>query len=174
MPIPSLTETPAAIETITVGIGHLVGAAAPTRLRALLGSCVGLVLYDRVNKLGGLAHVVLPTSRGVLDTPGKYADTAVPALIAEIERRGGRSARGRLIAKLIGGACMFQIQATQNSHPGLNVGQQNHEALDRILTALAIPIVARDVGGATGRRLTLDTATGAVTIKAPGGQDYEI
>ena len=30
-------------------------------------------------RLGGLAHVVLPDSRGTLEQPGKYADTAILA-----------------------------------------------------------------------------------------------
>ena len=174
MPILCPTVIPGAVETISVGIGHLAIATAPIQLRSLLGSCVGLVLHDRVAKLGGLAHVVLPLSRGEIDMPGKFADTAVSALLAEMERELGRPSRGRVVAKLVGGACMFPISGGQDSHPGLNVGQQNHQALERILTSLQIPIVARDVGGTTGRRLTLDTATGLVSIKIPGGQDHEI
>ena len=56
----------------------------------------------------------------------------------------------------------------------LNIGQMNQEAIERILAELRIPILARDLGGATGRRLTLDTASGIVAIKVPGGADYEI
>ena len=33
-------------------------------LRTLLGSCLGVALYDRRLKLGGLAHVVLPYEIG--------------------------------------------------------------------------------------------------------------
>ena len=51
-----------------------------------LGSCVGVVLYDRTARLGGLAHIVLPKAHGTVDHPGKYADTAIPALIAEFDR----------------------------------------------------------------------------------------
>ena len=69
----------------------------------------GVVLYDRVAKLGGLAHIVLPSARGAVDHPGKYADTAIPALIADLDRRLGGKAQSRLIAKLAGGASMFQL-----------------------------------------------------------------
>lgn len=174
MPILSSTDATGAVEAVSVAIGQIAVAAAPVQLRALLGSCVGLALHDRVAKLGGLAHVMLPSSRGATDSPGKFADTAVPALVSELERRLGRPGRGRFVAKLVGGACMFQIQAVGNPHPGLNVGRQNHEALEQILNALQIPIIARDLGGTTGRRMTLDTATGLVTIKVPGGRDHEI
>ena len=84
-------------------MGQWAVAAAPAKIRTLLGSCVGVVLYDRVAKLGGLAHIVLPSSRGVIDHPGKYADTAIPGMIADLDRRlegkarlaPDRQARGR-------------------------------------------------------------------------------
>ena len=94
---------------ISVAIGQWTVAAAPAKIRTLLGSCVGVVLYDRVARLGGLAHIVLPSAHGVVDHPGKYADTAIPALIADFDRRLGGKVRPRLIAKLVGGANMFQM-----------------------------------------------------------------
>jgi len=141
---------------------------APVQIRTLLGSCAGVVLYDRAARLGGLAHVVLPDSRGAADHPGKFADTAIPALIADLESKLGRSMRGRLLAKIAGGARMFQTGAATN------IGRMNHDAVEQILANLGIPIVARDVGGETGRRLTLDTLSGIVSIRIPGGADYQI
>ena len=55
-----------------------------------------------------------------------------------------------------------------------NIGRMNHDAVEVILAGLGIPVVARDVGGETGRRLTLDTASGIVSIRIPGGADYQI
>jgi chemotaxis protein CheD len=55
---------------VSVAIGQWTVAAAPAKVRTLLGSCVGVVLYDRVAKLGGLAHIVRPSSRGAIDHPG--------------------------------------------------------------------------------------------------------
>jgi chemotaxis protein CheD len=170
--IPSSTDPAESVEVVSVAIGHWAIAAAPAKMRTLLGSCVGVVLYDRVAKLGGLAHIVLPTNRGAVDHPGKYADTAIPAMIAELEHHLGGKARSRLIAKVAGGASMFQVNPGANS--GLNIGQKNQEAIEQILAELRIPILARDLGGTAGRRLTLDTSSGAVAIKVPGGADYEI
>jgi chemotaxis protein CheD len=172
--VPNSSPTPSSesVEILSVAIGHWAIAGAPARIRTLLGSCVGVVLYDRVARLGGLAHIVLPASRGVVDHPGKYADTAIPAMIADFERRLGTRARARLIAKLAGGASMFQVNPDPNS--SLNIGQRNQEAIEQILGEWKIPILARDLGGSAGRRLTLDTASGLVAIKVPGGTDYEI
>jgi chemotaxis protein CheD len=161
-------------EILSVPIGQWITGAAPAKIRTLLGSCVGVVLFDRTAKVGGLAHVVLPSAQGIVDHPGKYADTAIPALIADFERKLGTRVRSRLTAKLIGGANMFQMEVALRENSGLNIGQRNQEAIEQILAELTIPVVARDVGGKTGRRLTLDTATGMVTIKIPGGTEYEL
>ncbi len=164
----STPETEARLETISVPIGRWAVAAAPVQIRTLLGSCAGVVLYDRVAKVGGIAHIVLPDSRGQTDHLGRFADTAIPALLGDLERAVGRAARPRLFAKVAGGASMFQ------SGPTLNIGLMNRDAVDRILAGLGIPIVARDVGGETGRHLTLDTRSGIVTVRIPGGGDYTI
>lgn len=153
---------------VFVPMGQWAVALAPTKIRTLLGSCAGVILYDRMARLGGVAHIVLPDSRGKTDQPGKFADTAIPGMIADLDRLLGRRSLPRLTAKLVGAASMFQTGAT------LNIGKQNQEAAERILASLGIVIVARDVGGEAGRRLTLDTVSGTVSIKVPGGADYEI
>jgi chemotaxis protein CheD len=56
----------------------------------------------------------------------------------------------------------------------MDIGRRNRDAVEQILAGLGIPVLARDVGGETGRRLTLDTASGTVSIRVPGGEDYEI
>jgi chemotaxis protein CheD len=172
VPTSPATGSPESVDVVSVAMGQWAVAAAPTRIRTLLGSCVGVVLYDRASKVGGLAHVVLPAARGPVDHPGKYADTAIPAVIAELERRLGSRIKVRLTAKLAGGASMFQVNTPADST--LNIGRRNQEAIEAILNELKIPILARDLGGTTGRRLTLDTVSGIVAIKVPGGAEYSI
>ena len=74
MSIPTTTGSPESVEVVSVAIGQWAVAVAPARIRTLLGSCVGVVLFDRVARLGGLAHIVLPSARGAVDHPGKYAE----------------------------------------------------------------------------------------------------
>ena len=159
---------------VSVAIGQWALAVAPIKIQTLLGSCVGVVLYHRAAKLGGVAHIMLPTSPSNSDHPGKYADTAIPGMIADMEKALGTDSRRRLSAKLVGGASMFQVDSSALENSQLNIGQRNQETIERILGALAIPILARDLGGNTGRRLILDTVSGMVTIKVPGGADREM
>lgn len=57
-----------------------------------LGSCVAIMLYDPQTKVGGLAHIMLPSSSGVrnCDNPGKFADTALQAMLDEMRKRGAK------------------------------------------------------------------------------------
>jgi chemotaxis protein CheD len=164
----SLNDKPAPGEVlVSVPMGQWAVAAAPTLIRTLLGSCAGVVLYEPQSKIGGIAHIVLPDSRGSKEHPGKYADTAIPALIEDLEKLAQRKLRTRLTAKLFGGASMFQ-------GPSLDIGKMNQGAVERILAEYSVPVIARDMGGDTGRRLTFNTLTGIVAVKIPGGADYEI
>jgi chemotaxis protein CheD len=166
--------TPEPPALVSVAIGQFAVAAAPSRIQTLLGSCVGVVLYHRGARMGGVAHIVLPRAPGDGDHPGKYADTAIPALIAEFDKRLGPYSRQRLTAKLAGGASMFLVDSTALENSQLNIGQRNQETIEQILGELSIPILARDLGGNFGRRLILDTVSGNVSIKVPGGAEREI
>ena len=155
-------------EMISVLMGRWAVASAPTLIRTLLGSCVGVVLFDRKSRLGGVAHIVLPDSRGATDQPGTYADTAIPALIEELEQAAGRKIRARITAKLFGGASLFHGGAS------IDIGRSNQAAVEQILVGLGVAVVARDMGGVSGRRLTFSIETGIVSVRIPGGADYEV
>ncbi len=135
-------------------------------LRTLLGSCLGLALYDSRTKTGGLAHILLPHSNGNTDLPAKFVDTAIPALIAQMETVAGVCPR--LVAKIAGGANMF---STSHPHP---IGLQNIEAAEKLLKQLEVPIVARHLGGEQGRRMRFQTESGRVTIDVVGSVTVEL
>lgn len=148
--------------TINVLIGSIDLTRPPNRLASVLGSCVGLAIYDPAIQLAGMAHVLLPDSRGApfSGLPGKYADWAVPHLaLALIERGAGRA---RLRAKVAGGARMFQ-QVVSGS-PG-DVGSMNSTAVKELLARAGIPIVAEDLGGNRGRKIHFDPATTAFIVE---------
>lgn len=151
--------TPAhAIADIQVGMGQVAAAEGPQRLRSVLGSCVGVVLYHPRTHRGTLAHVVLPDSAGRSGAgPGKFADTAVPHMVDLLRMAG--PLRRELIAKIAGGANMF-------AHTGpLQIGEANTQAVIRALEAAGVRLVAKDVGGTCGRRITFDCSSGELLLE---------
>lgn len=150
-----------------VAIGEIGVARGAGVLRTFLGSCVGVSLHDRRHRVGALAHVVLPDSQGNRGSPGRFADTAIPEMIRLIREAVGGQRLG-LEAKLVGGAKMFAFQT------GVPIGEQNRQAVERILAAHGIPILGSACGGSQGRRMTVVVATGGVTAETVGGDVVEL
>jgi chemotaxis protein CheD len=155
---------------VMVRMGELATAAkgGAVLVSIGLGSCIGLALIDRTRQIAGLAHVMLPATPtdGDGGTPGKFADTAVPALLKELAPLGGRP--GRLEAVLVGGARMFSLGSS------MDIGARNDQAARDALAAARIPVRAADTRGSTGRTIRVDPATGIVTVKAAGGQPAQL
>jgi chemotaxis protein CheD len=156
----------AANTTPTIPMGELAVAVNDGLLRTLLGSCIGLALYDQRRRVAGLAHIVLPQSRNADDPPAKYMDTAVPALCHAMERAAGGPVRPS--ARIAGGANMFATSVTET------IGKQNLAAAERLLAEWKIPLVARHCGGEQGRRMSLDAASGVVIIEVVGCDPIEL
>jgi len=88
-----------------VNSGEVKVSSAPAVLRALaLGSCVAVMVYDKINKIGGLAHIMLPgRSLGRKKEGGlKYAEDALDFLFNSA-RQSGANMRN-LKVDIIGGA----------------------------------------------------------------------
>ena len=146
-------------QTLTVKMAEMGVVSDDRSLKTILGSCVGIILRDPDRRVCGLAHIMLPQRHRGDSTEGKYADTAIPALLARVAKEGAR--QGFLQALLIGGAQMFP-----NGNQKLaSVGNQNVAASRAILGRCRIPIVFEDTGGTAGRSVTFDNATGEVSVR---------
>ena len=66
---------------VTVGVGDLKIARSPKVIKTSLGSCVGVVLYDSAQKIGGMLHLMLPNCKDRNGKLSKYADTGIPLLL---------------------------------------------------------------------------------------------
>ena len=134
-----------------------------------LGSCIGLCLIDRRRQAVGLAHVMLPTG-GPGETPGKFAPSAVPALVEELQELG--AVKSSLEAVLVGGAQMFSFG---NAGAGkLDVGARNNVATREALDAARIPVIADATGGSTGRTVRLLVEEPRVVVKEAGAGEREL
>lgn len=142
---------------------------APDGITTLgLGSCVGVAIRDTGGKVGGLAHVMLPDSKAIKNSQtniAKFADTGIDELVRQMEALG--ASRRRMVAKIAGGATMFNYTAKADS---MQVGCRNVEAVKKKLGELGIPIIAEDTGLNYGRTVVFYPETGEFQIKAVGKQ----
>ena len=153
-------------EMVKVGMADLNIVKSPNVITTLgLGSCVGIAIRDPITKIGGLAHIMLPDSKAIQGSSSipKFADTGVAELVRVIVLEGAN--RGRLVAKIAGGAQMF---AFQNKSDLMAVGQRNVESVIRILKEMKIPLLAQDTGENYGRTVEFYPETGDFIIKAVG------
>lgn len=159
-------------DLLSVGVAELLVTNNHAVLASFgLGSCVAVAMFDPEKKVGGLAHVMLPDSRGkdTAHSPGKFADVAVGRLLEGLLKTGAK--RDRVRCKIVGGSHMFEI-------PGLKkkdfsaagelayIGHRNVEAVKRALEELGIPLVGEDTGGNYGRTVKFNTSTGEVEVSS--------
>jgi chemotaxis protein CheD len=156
---------------IAVRMGEIAVSSAPGEvlLSIGLGSCIGLALVDQRRGVAGLAHVMLPEATAGDAPVGKFADRAVPVLVARTIARG--ASRPRLRAVLVGGAQMFALGGGAGS--ALDIGVRNESAVRAALAAERIPVVASATGGACGRTIRVFPG-GAVLSKEAGGAEIEL
>jgi chemotaxis protein CheD len=141
------------------------GGGGETLVTLGLGSCVAIMLYDPKARVGGMAHILLPSRSLARDTtnPAKFPETAVPFLIEQLSALGADPRH--LVAKLAGGASMF----AQLMMPGaVQMGERNLVATRNALRAVAVPIAGEAVGGEAGRSVRFHVADGRVEIRSVG------
>ena len=151
-------------EKLTIGISDWKICRSPDVLVTYaLGSCVGICLYDKVTRIAGLSHIMLPDSKSIVCDTNlnrmKFADTAIVDMYQKMVASG--ASPSRLTAKIAGGALMF---ATTNDK--FNIGERNVTAVKQALSQLRIPIVAQDTGSNYGRTVFFYSEDGKVEIKS--------
>jgi chemotaxis protein CheD len=151
---------------VVVRMGELAASASAGDVLVCvgLGSCIGLALVCRRSRACGLAHIVLPDSGGrEADRPAKFAERAVPALIAALGPHGVRP--DSLDAVLVGGAQMFSTST------GMEIGARNEAAVRAALLLAGIPVTATATAGSVGRTVRVHVASGTVTVREAGSKE---
>ncbi|NPV92026.1 MAG: chemotaxis protein CheD [Firmicutes bacterium] len=148
---------------LQVGMADLKVAKVPDILSSAgLGSCIGICLWDPITRIGGLAHIMLPSSALArnTDNKAKFADTAIPALVQEMERIGAM--KSRLVAKIAGGAQMFALTEASSI---MKIGERNAESSLETLRKMGIKLLHAETGANYGRSITFKTETGQLHIR---------
>jgi len=152
---------------ITVGVGDLKIGKSPKIIKTSLGSCMGVVLYDNINKIGGLLHLMLAKCNDRAGKLSKYADTGIPLLV-DLMANQANANKKMLTAKIFGGAKMFNVNSAL-----FDIGKSNAAETKTILGKMNIRIVASKIGGTKGYQISLDTVTGIVRTRIFGGKIEE-
>lgn len=160
--LPSLFQ-----QRVVVGVGDLaVSNNANVSLSTFaLGSCVGIIVYDSVAKVGGLIHIMLPDSTlspdKALKQPAMFADTGMPLMHRNL--CGMRAERTRMKAFVAGGASVI------SGADMFKIGERNIKAVKKLIGALGVRVIKADVGGVNNRTIHLNIGTGEVSMKTPLG-----
>ncbi|HYM60415.1 MAG TPA: chemotaxis protein CheD [Thermoanaerobaculia bacterium] len=139
--------------------GNLVASRDPIVVTTILGSCVAVCLYDATSGIGGINHFLLPKWPAATGGTPRHGSIAIPKLVERLLALGAN--RGRLEAKVFGGAAVLQQLARAVYH----LGAQNADVAIQILDRAGIPIVANDTGGHRGRKLIFHTEGGLAFVK---------
>jgi len=137
--------------------GTLFAHREPHLVTTVLGSCVSVCLWDAAARVGGINHYLLPLWNGDgLPTP-KYGNIAIAKLVERVQALGAGS---KLVAKLFGGASMWE-----KTDGLLAIGQRNIELAIELLEQHRIPVISSDLGGSVGRKIIFHTGDGSVLLK---------
>jgi chemotaxis protein CheD len=137
------------------------GLADDTLVTIGLGSCVAILLHDAEARVGGMAHILLPSpalSRRD-SNPAKFPQTAVPRLLELMAADGAKPQR--ITARLAGGASMFASLAPPGT---IQMGERNLVAARQVLNSHRVPLVGQAVGGDFGRTVRFRVCDGSVEI----------
>ncbi len=152
---------------IVVGMGDYKLGESPGVIRTVLGSCVGVCLYDERSRKGAMLHIMLPSSAAHANLNGfrrqKFADTGIEDMISDVKKQFGLLPAG-LKAKLFGGARVLGGLSS-------NIGQENTAAAKTKLQEYRIPVVASKLGGEKGYQIDFDLQTGKVACRVFGEEE---
>ena len=128
-----------------------------------LGSCIGVIAYDPVSKVGGILHIMLPDSTISPDKaakqPAMFANTGLPLLFKAMG--GLKAERQRVRIMVAGGAGMLAGQDP------FKIGERNSAVTFEFLKKNGLNVTFQDVGGSINRTVHLEVGTGAIGLKTP-------
>jgi chemotaxis protein CheD len=154
-----------AAQRLVVGVGELAVANNPQAVLSTyaLGSCIGIVAYDREAGAGGLLHLMLPDSQISPDKarrqPAMFADTGIPALFTAMQ--GVRAQRSRIRLVLAGAASVL------SGPDSFRIGERNIAAVRRVLAVYGCTILASELGGTVNRTLHFSLSDARLQLKLP-------
>jgi len=119
-----------------------------------LGSCVAVVAYDIKNRVGGMAHIMLPgKSKNQKEHKNKYADNALENLLSEMNLLGAEKSKIEIC--LAGGANVLQKQDD-------TIAKANVSSVINTINEKNLTLCATSLGGFERRSIRVNIQTGTV------------
>jgi len=115
--------------------------------KTLLGSCVAIMFFDKVNKIKGMNHFLLPTTDNNNDDM-KYGLYSVEAMLNEMYKLG--CSKKNMVAKISGGADIMQINVSSES-----IGQRNVQFAKDFCRSEGFTLISEHTRGEHGRLILL-------------------
>ncbi|HKV62818.1 MAG TPA: chemotaxis protein CheD [Candidatus Acidoferrum sp.] len=162
-PVPAGSHNAATSSSHFLHAGQVFVSAEGKSIVLILGSCVGVCIWDAINSVGGATHFLLPNWDGTGTASPRYGNVAISILVQKLLEAGAN--RGQLQAKVYGGGCLFDSMREAGSHKEQHLGSRNVEIAMETLTKAQIPVVSAIVGVDRGQRIVFRTDTGDAEIK---------
>jgi len=148
-----------------VAVGDMkIGGSNDLVVTHALGSCLGLMVYDPVAKVGGLLHAMLPLSKinpqKAQVNPYMFVDTGVPALFKALYEIGGQ--KSHMVVKAAG------CGNPMGKNEMFKIGERNYTVLKKLLWKNNLLLETEDVGGTACRTVYFDISTGQTIISSNG------
>ncbi len=152
------------LETVPSG-EYFVTMSSDISAQAFLGSCVGLIIFDNVARVGGLYHILLPEPSSSLsdDSPHKYASKGLPLFFEALEKKGAK--KENMQAVVAGGALMGDVS---NVDLQLDIGGRTSDIVLGYLSDCQIELLRVEIGGYFGYKITADFRTFDYSIELIG------
>ena len=171
---PRAPQSPDPRPLVTLGIGCVLTARHPHRVRTILGSCVAVILYVPRLRLSTLCHAQSPEPRNEgrcreacphpcraqasVTNEFRYVTCCISAMLTDLSRLGCR--KDELVATVVGGA-----NVVKEIQPDRSVSGENVRIALEILGRERIRVARTDVGGNRGRTIVHLTDSNELDIQ---------
>jgi chemotaxis protein CheD len=159
-----MPESEKALPEVYVQPGESHMVQAPSILRTVLGSCVGITFLAPRLGIAAICHPMLPsypskprTELSLADSR-RYVDFAIHDLACQFDSLGAH--RDEILVKLFGGGDVLFVQ--EASRP--TVGKMNCKSALITLLDEGLDVVASSIRGDSGLKIQFHTGTGEVLL----------
>lgn len=145
------------IEEFFLNPGELIFSKWPVIIKTVLGSCIAVCVYDKVNQFGGMCHYLLPHAHENSHST-KYGDVAIKVLLQKFMQAGSK--REYLEASVIGGAFIIF-----DDREVFFIGDNNAEVAMDMLRNYKIRVKIVNTGGEKGKKVLFNTLTNQILVQ---------